>query len=142
MISTAVMEYFEALERLTQDKPINVAKGTPINKATVAQEAGRAAGSIRQRKGFDELITEIEKRSKSQTAKRRSKPVLEKLGETRDKIKDLENKLTILEGRYLSLLHLNLSYKKTLEKHGITALHLGAVSDNPISVYDTVFEDD
>jgi hypothetical protein len=57
-------EYYEALNRLIQNKPINVHKGTKINNDTVALEAGRKRGSIKKsRPLFLELIESIKEAS-------------------------------------------------------------------------------
>ncbi len=54
-------EYNQALERLIKNTPINVPKGTKINKDTVALEAGRKRGSIKKnREIFNELINKID----------------------------------------------------------------------------------
>ena len=55
-MSATVKEYFAALERLKQNKPQVIEKGSPINKDTVALEAGRKRGSIRNRPGFEPLL--------------------------------------------------------------------------------------
>lgn len=56
-----ISEYEEALERLINNKPINVPKGSKINKDTVALEAGRKRGSIKKiRDIFVDLIQKIE----------------------------------------------------------------------------------
>lgn len=55
-------EYYKALDRLIQNKPINVPIGTKINNDTVALEAGRKRGSIKKsRETFSDLIDEIDK---------------------------------------------------------------------------------
>ena len=59
-VSNTVKEYFAALEHLRQNVPKHVPKGGPINKDSVAMEAGRKRGSIRNRPGFEALIAEIE----------------------------------------------------------------------------------
>jgi hypothetical protein len=60
-MSKAIKEYFDALERLKNNSPINVLVGTPINKDTVALEAGRARGSIKKsRTMFADLIKAID----------------------------------------------------------------------------------
>ena len=41
-------EYYKALDRLIQNKPINVPIGTKINNDTVALEAGRKRGSLKK----------------------------------------------------------------------------------------------
>lgn len=59
-MSGAMDEYFEALQRLIDNKPINVPKGSKINNDTVALEAGRKRGSIKKgREMFAELIEAI-----------------------------------------------------------------------------------
>lgn len=53
-------EYFEALERLKKDKPVNVPKGTKITNDSVSLEAGRKKGTIKKsRPIFSELIEAI-----------------------------------------------------------------------------------
>jgi hypothetical protein len=53
-------EYFDALERLKRGKPINVPKGTKINKDSVAQEADRKKGAIKKSRSiFRDLIEAI-----------------------------------------------------------------------------------
>lgn len=64
-ISSTVKEYLQALERLKKNKPERLTKGSPINKDTVALEAGRKRGSIRNRPGFEALIEEIGKASRA-----------------------------------------------------------------------------
>ena len=57
----AVDYYYDALNRLRRNKPVLVKKGSAINKDTVALEAGRKRGSIRNRPEFSQLIADIEK---------------------------------------------------------------------------------
>lgn len=58
-------EYYKALDRLIQNKPINVPIGTKINNDTVALEAGRKRGSLKKsREIFLDLIDKIDKVSK------------------------------------------------------------------------------
>lgn len=62
-----IEEYFEALRRLIQNKPINVGKGTKINKDTVALEAGKKRGCIKKsRVVFKSLIEEIDEAQREQ----------------------------------------------------------------------------
>lgn len=57
---SALSDYYEALERLKKNKPINIAPGGKINKDTVALEAGRKRGSIKSsRDGYVALIEDI-----------------------------------------------------------------------------------
>lgn len=65
-MSTALNDYFEALQRLIDNKPVNVPKGSKINNDTVALEAGRKRGSIKRgRELFSELIEAIDKVNKT-----------------------------------------------------------------------------
>lgn len=53
-------DYFEALERLKNGKPVNVPKGTKITNDSVSLEAGRKKGTIKKsRPVFRELINAI-----------------------------------------------------------------------------------
>jgi len=59
---SSIIEYFQALERLKSNKPINVPLGTKINNDNIALEAGRSKGSIKKsRPQFSILIEEIKK---------------------------------------------------------------------------------
>lgn len=56
-----ISEYEDALERLINNKPINIPKGSKINNDTVALEAGRKRGSIKKSRDiFSDLIKEID----------------------------------------------------------------------------------
>src|SRR5690606_22470915 len=53
-------DYFEALERLRNGKPVNVPKGTKITNDSVSVEAGRKKGTIKKsRPVFIDLINAI-----------------------------------------------------------------------------------
>lgn len=57
---TAIDEYWEALDRLINNAPLRLPKGTPINNDSVALEAGRSRGSIKKsRNTFSALIEAI-----------------------------------------------------------------------------------
>ena len=59
-MNDTLQEYFEALERLKSNNPINVLKNSKINNDSVALEAGRKRGSIKKsREIFAELIEAI-----------------------------------------------------------------------------------
>ena len=63
----ALSEYFEALNRLINNNPIRLERGSKISKDTVALEAGRGRGSIKKsRIQFFELIEAIEKAASKQ----------------------------------------------------------------------------
>ena len=56
-MNDTLQEYFEALERLKSNNPINVLKNSKINNDSVALEAGRKRGSIKKsREIFAELM--------------------------------------------------------------------------------------
>ena len=62
-------DYYDALERLKINKPINVPVGTKITNDAVSLEAGRKKGTIkRSREVFTELIEEIKKYSDKEKA--------------------------------------------------------------------------
>ena len=54
-------DYFEALERLKRNKPVNVPKGTRITNDSVSLEAGRKKGTIKKsRPIFRDLVKAID----------------------------------------------------------------------------------
>lgn len=60
-MSNSLIEYTEALERLKNNQPVRVPKGTKITNDAVALEAGRGKGSIKKsRPVFHDLIEAIE----------------------------------------------------------------------------------
>lgn len=63
-----ILEYFEALDRLKNNVPVNVPPNTKITKDSVALEAGRKKGSIKKsRKTFAKLIEAIAEASENQS---------------------------------------------------------------------------
>ncbi len=61
-------KYFDALDRIKNNNPIFVPKGSRINNDSVALEAGKTRGSIKKsRKTFTSLIEEIEKAAQLQS---------------------------------------------------------------------------
>jgi len=81
-IAKMTQEYFETLNRLVSNEPINIPIGSKINKDAVVLEAGRKRGSIKKsRKVFTELIEAIEKAGKHQNAPQ--KEVEQKLSKLR-----------------------------------------------------------
>ena len=56
-----LQDYFDALERLKNNKTINVPLGTKISNDAVSLEAGRKKGTIKKsRPQFAELIAKID----------------------------------------------------------------------------------
>ena len=122
VMNVANIEYFEALERLKKNKPINVPKGSCINNDTVALEAGRKRGSIkRSRKEFEALILDIEGASAGALSCRHKSTSQEqelrsKLSKLREKVKETEEKYYATLGRELSLICQIKELKEQLNK--------------------------
>jgi len=88
---SAIFEYYEALERLIQSKPVILTKGSKINLDTVALEAGRKRGSIKKsRSSFAGLIADIEAAARS--AEPIEKDLSERLRAAKDAYKQLKLK--------------------------------------------------
>lgn len=127
-ITPTVREYFAALERLKQNKPERIEKGGDINKDTVALEAGRKRGSIRNRPGFEGLIEAIDKASSDHRAITPKKRIQNNPRQTAQ-IESLKRDLDIARSRYMSLLYLNAEMAKSIRKLGGEVPRLGSVSD-------------
>ena len=87
----AVDNYLSALERLKNNTPVVLPKGTRISKDTVALEAGRKRSSIKKsRPQFASLIEEIELAASIQSKPEDdSKGYLDKLKTEKDHYKSL-----------------------------------------------------
>ena len=87
----AVDNYLSALERLKNNTPVVLPKGTRISKDTVALEAGRKRSSIKKsRPQFASLIKEIELAASIQSKPEDdSKGYLDKLKSEKDHYKSL-----------------------------------------------------
>lgn len=82
-MSETLKEYWNALDRLIKNKPINVLVGTKINNDSVALEAGRKRGSIKKsREIFWDLIEAIKEADDSQNA------LLKKCSKQKEKYKN------------------------------------------------------
>lgn len=67
-MSSALSDYFSALERLKKGRPNNVPKGSKITNDSVSLEAGRKKGTIKKsRPVFHELINAIDAAAAEQT---------------------------------------------------------------------------
>lgn len=111
-MSEALVEYFEALERLKVNKPIRMNIGTKITNDSVALEAGRSKGAIKKsRLIFADLIVAIDSAAAEQNVtsldQRKLLKIQEELKTARE---DLEKAL----GREISLLYENYQLKKQL----------------------------
>ncbi|MFW2308173.1 hypothetical protein [Aliarcobacter butzleri] len=90
-------DYYKALERLINNKPINVPKNTKINNDTVALEAGRKRGSIKKsREIFADLLTKINEYSKNNNTEYK---------ELQDKIFKFKNKALVYQELYENALN-------------------------------------
>jgi hypothetical protein len=87
----AVDNYMSALERLKNNTPVVLPKGTRISKDTVALEAGRKRSSIKKsRPQFANLIEEIELAASIQSKPEEdSKANLDKLKSEKEHYKNL-----------------------------------------------------
>ena len=105
-------EYFEALERLKQGKPLHVSVGIKISNDSVALEAGRNKGAIKKSRSiFADLIVAIEVAAKEKKILPiEQRKVLKLQDEVNTLRKDLERAL----GREMSLLYENYQLKKQL----------------------------
>ena len=127
----AVDDYYFALARLLKNKPERVEKDAAINKDTVALEAGRKRGSIRNRPEFAQLIIDIEgaaaKKSKSKRGvSNRFQRNAENL---KGKLDAAVNDKDIAQSRYMSLLYQNYFLKKQLKDHEVQPKAFGEVFD-------------
>lgn len=125
MAGQAVSAYFAALERLKQNKPERIPKGSPINKDTVAKEAGRARGSIRSRPGFERLVKAIEEAQSTSPKRRGALNDEERLKKARIAFDDLKVEHEKLKARYMSLLFLNYEMARKLRDAGIESPKFG-----------------
>ena len=102
-INQTIDEYFEALDRLIKNQPINIQKGFKINKDSVALEAGRKRGSIKKsREVFHELIEAIDTvASKISLPKKEIDNKISKIKSQRDNYKELYEKTLNRELMYI-----------------------------------------
>ncbi len=127
-LTPTVKEYFAALERLKQNKPERVEKGSEINKDTVALEAGRKRGSIRNRPGFEMLLEAIATAASEPRTVSTKKRIQDNPRQTAQ-IEILKRDLDIARSRYMSLLYLNAEMAKAIRKLGGEVPQFGGVSD-------------
>lgn len=89
-INKTLEEYYEALNRLINNNPVNVPKDTKINKDTVALEAGRKRGSIKKsREVFLELIEAIKKASEDKS--KNTSQHIEQITKIKDKMNNFKH---------------------------------------------------
>lgn len=115
-INESIKDYFEALNRLINNKPICVSRSYKINKDTVALEAGRKRGSIKKsREVFSDLIDAINAaENKIEAPKKEQINKLNNLKIDRDKYKELYEQALNRELMYME--HVN-ELEKELKKY-------------------------
>lgn len=112
-MSQSLKEYFEALNRLQEGKPIRVAQGTPITNDAVSLEAGRGKGSIKKsREVFAELIVAIDLAHDEQTKGKRKRQ--EQINKAKSNADDIRQKFEAAIAREISLLREVFHLKKQL----------------------------
>ena len=111
-MSEILGEYWEALERLKQGKPVHVSVGTKISNDSVALEAKRNKGAIKKsRIIFADLIVAIDVAANEQ----KILPIDQrKLLKLQDEVNTLRKDLERALGREMSLLYENYQLKKQL----------------------------
>ena len=116
MARKAIDDYYDALQRIINNNPLNIPKGSKINNDTVALEAYRKRGSIKKsRKGFEQLITDIlEAESKRTQGVRKLEGKLEKTKQDKLNIETLYNESLNRELMYLETL---IELEKEIEKY-------------------------
>ena len=103
-MSSTIEDYFEALERLKNNKPILLEKGTRITNDAVALEAGRNRGSIKKSRAlFSNLIISIRKAAEEQVVKEDT--ASRKLKETRAQMTKYRRMYEDALARELSFVH-------------------------------------
>ncbi|APW65278.1 hypothetical protein LPB137_05160 [Poseidonibacter parvus] len=108
MSSETIDDYFEALERLKNNVPIRIPKGSKINNDNVSLEAGRKKGTIKKsRPVFDELIEEIKKANEKDI-----KPILE----AQDKADKYKEKFIHYKKLHEECLNRELMYLERIDK--------------------------
>jgi len=109
-------EYWSALDRLIADSPIRVQKGSPINKDTVALEAGRKRGAIKKsRPANAKLICAIEAAAKP-TAQGSAKSTEVALANVREKYLDYRRRYHLALGREVLLIEKLKKLEKELRR--------------------------
>lgn len=113
---SSLIEYFEALDRLKKNRPLNVPKGTKITNDAVALEAGRGKGSIKKsRVVFAELIAAI-KQAAAGHEKKPDSDLKEKLCRSKNEADRYRRLYEEGLARELSLIHELHELKQELRK--------------------------
>jgi len=107
-INKTLEEYYDALQRLIENNPVNIPKNSKINKDTVALEAGRKRGSIKKsREVFLELIEAIKKASDD-----KNKSTVQHI----EQITNFKNKINTFKSLYEEALNRELMYLERINE--------------------------
>ncbi|MBL5825693.1 hypothetical protein [Serratia fonticola] len=121
--------YYSALQRLKRNKPEVLPKDSLINKDTVALEAGRKRGSIREHRGMDDLIAAIAVASGGKTRgttivnQKRDKIAAKKRLWEEEKA-ELIVEIDMLRSRNMSLLYQVYTLTQLLKDNGIETTNI------------------
>lgn len=115
MAKDSICDYFDALERLKEGKPVVVPKGTKITNDAVALEAGRGKGSIKKsRSVFADLIGAIDEAAKAQASPEIARK--DQLARLKAKVNQYRSDLDAALGRELCLLREVFELKKEIKR--------------------------
>lgn len=95
--SGAEREFAAAFERLREDRPLRLPKGTPVSQNNVAKEAGCTASALRKDR-FPELVEQIQDLVRPST--NRSNGVSQRLANAEQRNKCLLEEQAAQRGRY------------------------------------------
>ena len=121
-MSKTLKNFYDALQRLIDEKPKVITGTYSINNDTVALEAGRKRGTIKKsRTELTELIMAISEAEARRTGKSENTKIDIrdiKLQEAQDRIKELENELSEVKDKYKKqLAQLNILSFRNLQLH-------------------------
>ncbi|QYG03945.1 hypothetical protein [Massilia sp. NP310] len=116
-MTTALEEYYEALDRLKGNRPLRAPKGTRITNDAVSLEAGRGKGSIKKSRAlFADLIFAIDAAAAEQVAP--AADGQEKLAKTKAQVERYRVLYEEAIAREVSLLKENFELKRELKRLG------------------------
>jgi len=127
----ALEQYEAALERLINNQPEVVPKGSAINPDTVALEAGKNRGALRMKEGFESLFSRIQKEANKRTAKSRNhlQASKDQIARLKQRVEELEAHNELMMRRYQSMLFQIFEYEQIIEQHGLEAKKSNTVVD-------------
>ncbi len=124
----AIDDFRDAFERLKKGNSLNIPKGSPVNQATVAAEAGRTRSSLRKGRGYDDLLAEIKSYSNEGGNKRTSSRLERMVENSEETMARLKRENSFLKSQNLSLLLKCHSMEKLLKQEGLSTKNLHSVT--------------